>query len=246
MIDIHAHILPGLDDGACTWEEAREMALLAVADGIKVMVATPHLFPHKMVGGEEILSKPTILAAVAALRKKLAAEKIDLEILPGCDAALCVELEKYLAADQVLTINDNRRYLLLELPDTAIPPALEDFCFRLQSQGLTPIITHPERHGIIQETPQKLARLIQLNCLVQVTAQSLIGGFGRRTAKVAEELVRRGFVHVIATDAHNARSRPPLLRAAVEHLAALVGPDRAWAMVTAVPERIIRGEPCFP
>lgn len=245
MIDVHSHILPGLDDGPKTWEEALEMARIAVADGIRVMVATPHLFQTRVVNPEAVNHKGVILENLAQFKEKLRAAEIALEVVPGCDIPLSFEALQLLDDDQVLTINDNRRYLLLELPDTAFSPAFEEICFRFKSKGVTPIITHPERNFMIQEMPHKLVRLLDLGCLAQLTAHSLLGGFGRGIAKFACRLVKQGYVQVLATDAHDTDKRPPRLRAAVEKLARLVGQDRAWAMVTTIPEMIIRGAPCF-
>jgi protein-tyrosine phosphatase len=243
MIDVNSHILPGIDDGARDLEEALEMARLAVADGIRVMVATPHLFKHKSVDLAAINEKRVILEHIDIFRDRLAAEGIALEILPGCDVPLCVEALSLLAEDRVLTVNDGKRYLLLELPHFSIPPSLEDICFRLQCRGTTPIITHPEKQPLIQERPDRLGRLIDLGCLAQLTAGSLTGGFGRRVAKVSRQLVKKGYIHLLASDTHNTRGRPPMLSKAVSELSKLVGPEQARAMVTHIPEKIIRGEP---
>lgn len=243
MIDLHAHILPGLDDGPPTWEESLEMARMAVDDGIRVMVATPHLFKDRVIDSRQLNHKDAILEKIAEFRERLTAAEISLEIFPGCDLPLSVEALKLLDDGQALTINDGKRYLLLEIPDTSIPPAMEEICFRLQSKGITPIITHPERHLIIQEMPDKLRRLLDLGCLAQLTAGSLTGIFGRQVNKVARKLVKKGYIQLLATDAHDCRRRPPLLRQAVNELAGLVGADHARAMVTTIPEKIIRGEP---
>ena len=244
MIDIHSHILPGLDDGASTWEDSLQMARLAVEDGIHTMVASPHLFKNRTVNLAEINHKDEILNKITEFKQKLLAAAIDLEILPGCDFPLSFESLQLLDHDQVLTINDGRRYLLLELPDGSLPPATEEICFRLQSKGLTPIITHPERHFIFQEMPKKLERLIELGCLVQVTASSLTGDFGRHVARAARKMMQRGYIHLIASDAHDTKKRPPLLGQALKEASSLVGKERALAMVTVIPEKIIRGEPC--
>ena len=243
MIDIHSHILPGIDDGAKDQEEALEMARLAVADGIRVMVATPHLFKHQSMDLDAINEKSVILERLDRFRDRLAAEGIALEILPGCDVPLSADTLRLLAEDRVLTVNDGKRYLLLELPHFSIPPTLEDICFRLQSLGLTPIITHPERQPLIQERPERLGRLVELGCLAQLTAGSLTGGFGRRIARVSRQLVKKGYIHLLASDAHNTRGRPPILSQAVSALSKLVGPEQARAMVTLTPEKIIKGEP---
>jgi len=245
MIDIHAHILPGVDDGAKNWDQSLEMAQLAVQDGIRIIVATPHLFKGRTIDLSQLNDKEIILQHVAQLRHKLYEAKIPLEIIPGCDFPLGVESLQLLAEGRALTINDANRYLLLELPDTSLPPALEEICFHLQSQGITPIITHPERHLIIQEMPHKLKRLIELGCLVQMTGNSLTGWFGRRVKKISRQLIKLGYVHLLATDAHSPKGRPPLLSQAVTELSRLVGENRSRAMVHDIPEKIIAGEPCF-
>ena len=245
MIDIHAHILPGVDDGAKNWEQSLEMAHLAVKDGIRIMVATPHLFTGRTLDLSQLNDKESILQHVAQLRQKLSEAKIPLEIIPGCDFPLGVESLQLLEDGRALTINDANRYLLLELPDISLPPATEEICFQLQSRGLTPIITHPERHLIIQEMPHKLKRLIDLGCLVQMTGNSLTGWFGRRVKKISQQLIKLGYVHLLATDAHDPQRRPPLLSQAVTELSRLVGENRARAMVHDLPGKIIAGEPCF-
>jgi protein-tyrosine phosphatase len=245
VIDLHAHILPGLDDGAQTWEESLEMARMAVADGITVMVATPHLYQGRSPDPEWVNTKEVILECLAQFRQKLAGERIPLEVLPGCDFPLGFESLQLLEQGLALTLNDAQRYLLLELPDTALPPALEDICFQLQSRCLTPIITHPERHVLIQERPEKLARLIDLGCLVQLTASSLTGGFGRRVKKIARQMVKAGYVHLLATDTHSPHHRPPLLSPAVKELTRLAGEEQAQAMVTQIPAKIIQGTAIF-
>ncbi len=245
MIDIHAHILPGLDDGAKTWKQSLQMARLAVKDGIKTMVATPHLYKTRSIDLKQINHKKIILQHVDELRQKLLEEKIPLEIIPGCDFPLGFESLQLLENGQTLTINDANRYLLLELPDTALPPATEEICFWLLSKGITPILTHPERHMIIQQMPHKLKRLIDLGCLAQMTGNSLTGWFGSGVKKLARQLVKLGYIHLLATDTHNIKSRPPLLSPALIELTRLVGEKRARAMVHDIPEKIIQGEPCF-
>ena len=182
---------------------------------------------------------------MAQLKDKLYEEKIPLEILPGCDFPLSFESLQYLDDGRALTINDANRYLLLELPDTALPPATEEICFYLQSKGITPIITHPERHMILQEMPYKLKRLIDLGCLVQMTGNSLTGWFGRAVKKVSRQFVKLGYVHLLATDTHDPKRRPPVLSQAVIELSRLIGEKRAQAMVNDIPQKIIAGEPCF-
>jgi protein-tyrosine phosphatase len=245
VIDLHSHILPGLDDGSTSWEDSLQMARMAVEDGIRTMVASPHLFQQRTVNLAELNHKEAILEKISEFKERLEAEGLDLEILPGCDFPLSFEGLQLLEDDQVLTINDGKRYLLLELPDSSLPPATEEICFRLNSKGIVPVITHPERHLIFQEMPDKLQRLVNLGCLVQLTGGSLTGGFGRRVARVAMGMLRKGYGHILASDAHSPRSRPPLLSKALEAAASVVGRERALAMVTTIPEMIIRGKACF-
>jgi protein-tyrosine phosphatase len=246
VIDLHAHILPGLDDGPSDWEEALAMARAAAADGITGIVATPHLFEHRGVYQGELNGPERIMPVVREFRERLAEAGIHLEIYPGCEAPLFVELPKFLEEGLILTINDGKRYLCLELPDTVIPPATEDYMFHLHTTGITPIITHPERNLALMEMPHKLARLLDLGCLAQITAASLLGGFGRRVAKFTEQLVKKGYAHLMASDAHSLKQRPPLLSSAMNKLTRLAGETRAWDMVATLPARIVRGEAGFP
>ena len=245
MIDLHSHILPDLDDGPVSWEDSLEMARMAVEDGIRTMVASPHLYQHRSINPAEINHKEAIFKKISELKERLGAAGLDLEILPGCDFPLSYEGLQLLENNQVFTINDGQRYLLMEFPETSVPPGTEEICFRLNSKGLVPIITHPERHLIFQEMPDKLRRFVDLGCLVQITSTSLTGGFGSQVARVARQMLRKGHGHILASDAHNSKTRPPLLSKALEEAAAVVGRKRALAMVTTTPEKIIKGEPCL-
>ncbi|MFW6122714.1 MAG: tyrosine-protein phosphatase [Thermodesulfobacteriota bacterium] len=245
MIDLHAHILPGIDDGPKTLEDSLEMARLAVADGITTMVATPHLFRHKSMHLEDLNSPETIFRAVEDFSQELTAAEIDLTVLPGCEIPLFGDIIKFIDTDQVVTINRGQRYICLELPDSIIPPATEDIIFQLNSRGLTPIITHPERNPVLYEMPHKLRRFVSLGCLTQITARSLTRGFGWRVFWFTKRLLRDGLVHLMATDAHNRNSRPPTMGKAVQKLSKLVGESRAWDMVATLPEAIIQGRPLF-
>ena len=242
MIDLHAHILPGIDDGPRSLEDALEMARLAVAEGITTMVATPHLFRRRSVEFHELNRPEDIRQAVERFNEKLVEENIPLIVLPGCEIPLFPEIIKFVDEDRILSINDGGRYISLEMPDSVIPPAMEDIIFQLSSRGLTPIITHPERNLVFYEMPKKLRRFISLGCLAQITARSLTRGFGWRISRFTRKLVREGLVHIMATDAHNVENRPPSMGKALKKLSKLVGESRARDMVTTIPERIIRGE----
>jgi len=245
VIDIHVHILPGIDDGPETWEESLEMARMAVAEGVRTLVATPHLFRHRAVDLNALNPPAKILETLADFRERLTEAKIELEVLPGCEVPLCPEATRLLEEGQILTINDARRYLSLEMPDHVIPAITEEICFQFTAQGIIPIITHPERNQIFYQQPERLKRLLHLGCLAQITAQSLTGGFGRGVAKFTRYLLSQGYVHLVASDAHNSGRRPPQLKAALKLLTKALGQHRAWDLVSTVPEKIVRGEPVY-
>jgi protein-tyrosine phosphatase len=243
VIDLHTHILPGIDDGPSSWDEALEMARLAAADGIRIVVATPHLFRRRMVDLKAVNTPGLILETVERLQGKLAEADIDLEVLPGCEVPLSYEALRLLEEGQLLTLNNANRYICLEMPGLAIPAATEDIIFHFSSRGLTPIITHPERNMVFAENPEKLVRFLRLGCLSQITAGSLIGRFGRRVARFAKTLVTKGFAHIVASDAHDCQGRPPLLAEAVKYLSRLIGEVQAREMVSGTPQSILKGEP---
>ena len=243
MIDLHAHILPGIDDGPRSLEEALEMARLAVEDGITTMVATPHLFRRKSVDFRDLNRPETIRQVVAHFNKKLVEAEINLTVLPGCEVPLFIDIIKFIDDQLILTINDKERYICLEMPETVIPPATENIIFELNSRGITPIITHPERNLVFYEMPDKLRRFISLGCLAQMTARSLTRGFGWGVSRFARRLVRDDLIHIMASDAHNVAKRPPVMGQALKKLAKVVGERRARDMVETIPERIIQGEP---
>jgi len=243
VIDLHAHILPGIDDGPRTIEDALEMARLAVADNIHTMVATPHLFRRKAVELDDLNHPDKIRQAVAQFNERLAAEQIKLTVLPGCEVPLFVDIIRFFDDRKIITINDTERYICLEMPDTVIPPATDNIIFELNSRGITPIITHPERNLVFYEMPDKLRRFISLGCLAQITARSLIRGFGWGIARFTKKLLREGLIHLMATDAHNLTGRPPVMGDALKKLSKMVGENRARNMVETLPERIIRGQP---
>lgn len=243
MIDLHVHILPGIDDGPQSLEDSLEMARVAVADGITTMVATPHLFRRKSVNPKDLNRPDDILRAVSHFNEKLSEEGIELTVLPGCEIPLFPEIIQFVDEGRIVTLNDGQRYICLEMPDTVIPPATEDIIFQLNSRGLTPIITHPERNPVFYEMPNKLTRLISLGCLAQITARSLTRGFGWGVSRFTKRLVREGLVQVMASDAHSVAHRPPVMGNALKKLTKIVGESRARDMVTTIPERIIRGEP---
>lgn len=236
MIDLHCHILPGMDDGAKDREESLRMCSRAAADGIRKIVATPHT-----MNGVYVNETVAIKQAVGELNGLLAAEGISLEILPGADVHINPNLPELIERGQVTTVNDNRRYLLVELPHHLVPPNLKNMVFKLILQGIIPILTHPERNSILQTDIDLVYELVMQGMLIQITSLSLTGEFGPRAEDCCYKLLKHNLVHVIATDAHSSRVRPPILSASVEAAGRIIGEAEALALVTANPEAIILG-----
>ncbi len=235
MIDLHCHILPGLDDGAATLDEALAMARMAAADGIRTIVASPHITP-----GVYDNRPDRITAAASAFQERVKQENIPIEIIPGADVRISHEM--LWRKDAYLCINRDGSHLLLEFPHELVPPGSERFIEALRAKGLVAVITHPERNAEIQRRPARLEPFIKMGCLVQVTAMSLTGEFGPRAQQVVEGFLKEGWVDVIATDAHDTAKRPPILSRAVRRAEALVGVEAARAMVFEMPEKIVKGE----
>ena len=205
MVDIHCHILPELDDGAKSFEEALDMAEMAIEDGITHVVGTPHANSAYRFDLNVVRERRDKLQARLGERLKLAT---------GCDFHLSVDnLERIRSSPSNYAINQ-KRYLLVEFADFAIPPAAEDILHNLQLLGLSPIITHPERNRLIRSQPQRLWRWLKQGCYVQVTAQSLLGKWGESAKKQVEDWLDQKIVHFFASDAHNATLRPLRLREA--------------------------------
>ena len=203
-LDLHCHILPGVDDGAKDLETALEMARLALADGVRLVVATPH--PNEQTGGGSPL---TVAGLVVNFRAVLAEHDLGrLEILPGTECYLVPEILSLLKQKNLATLN-NSVYVLIEFHPIVAPVNIEQTMFQLRSAGYVPIIAHPERYNYVQEDLTWLSNLIRLGCLAQVTAGACYGRFGKRGQKSAEEILRHNMAHIIASDAHNLKIRAP-------------------------------------
>ena len=210
MIDLHTHVLPGLDDGVRSLEEAFELAREAVAAGTTAMAATPHVRDDYPTTPEQMES------AVAALRGQLAAAGISLELLHGAEVS--IDRAGTLDRDTLrrLSIAQRDRHLLVEFPYAGWPITLEAVVERLRELGLTPILAHPERNPQVQERPERLEAAVAAGALVQLTAASVLGQLGRTTRRTSERLLRLDLVHLLASDSHGPGGRGTLAAAAAE------------------------------
>ena len=235
MIDLHSHILPGIDDGAQSIEEALAMARVASADGITQIVSTPH-----DVGWDEAWRNPP--TGVEELQEQLDRHAIPLRVLPGLEVRIALDTPAGARDGQVMTLNDSR-YLLVELPFNHYPPYVEHVLFELQVSGFVPILAHPERCSVLAGNAETLFRLVERGVLVQVTAASIAGEFGPAVEALTKLLLEHRLAHIIASDAHSSGLRPPVLSDAVHIAANWIGDQEATAMVTTVPRAIVEDRP---
>ena len=243
MIDLHCHYLPGIDDGAQTLEESLALARAAVADGITHAVMTPHVH----VGVFENRA-PGIEQAVARLRDALTQHDIPLQISAGGEVRIGPELIELLAAGSLpfLGVFKQQRVLLLELPHGQVPVGADRFTAWLRKQGVLPLIAHPERNKDVMRNLAKLDPFIEQGCLLQVTAGSLVGSFGEVAQRRARELLDRGDIFALATDAHNLQNRPPMLTAARAFVAADAGDAVADTLTQRNPLAVLVAAPAAP
>lgn len=238
MIDIHAHILPGIDDGAADWDESYEMARIALRDGVHTIVATPHM----MWDGAYSNRAQTVLALVDEANDRFASEGIDLKILPGGEIYLSQETPAALDRGDYLTYNNQSKYILVEWSTAETPHFVEQILFECSVRKLTPVIAHPERNARLSRDPDLLAQWVEQGMLLQVNARSLLGDSGEQVRRAAEELLARRLVHFIASDAHSIARRPPGLMAARERVEELQGKEIADILTVENPRRLMTSE----
>jgi len=238
MIDLHTHILPGVDDGVETEDESVEFARVAREDGTRVIVATPHCRDGFFVN-----ERDAVLEGVRRLTERLSREKIDIDLRPGAEVHVSAELVERVRDGRAPTLDDNGRTLLLELSLSQYPVEMENLLFQLKLAGLEVLLAHPERIRYFQEDVRRYEALVQQGALGQITTGSLLGVFGDTAREFAEELLRKGLVHVLASDAHKVTGgRSPRLRPALEACVPLVGERFAMSMVQATPLALLNGE----
>ena len=237
MVDLHHHLLPGLDDGPAELATSVEMARIAEAEGITHIVCTPHASTHFAFDPEKNARR------LAELRAALDRADIRLTLGLGCDFHISYDnVQDALAHPTRYTIN-SREYLLVELADYSISPNMQETFYELRLGGLTPILTHPERNPTLQRDPDRLIPWLRDGLLCQVTAGSLTGTMGRTAQKFADRLLASRWVHFLATDAHNTTSRPPHMRKAYELVAKRHGTAYADLLCLHNPLAVFDGKP---
>jgi protein-tyrosine phosphatase len=240
MVDIHHHLLPGLDDGSNSFETSVAMAKLAVAEGITHVVCTPH------ANGTFAFDPGVNAAKVEQLRARLADEGVDLKLGTGCDFHLSYDNVRAAQADPKRFSINGLNYLLIEVPDYGLPPTLTETFYELQLAGLTPILTHPERNATLLTEPGRMIDWLRGGMLIQVTADSLTGHKGRRAQRMAYDLLDKRWVHFLATDAHNLLTRPPRMREAHDIVASKFGSGYAHSICVTNPLAVFMGREFEP
>lgn len=240
MIDIHTHILPAIDDGPTTMTESLEMCRIAVNDGIKKMIATPHV-----QNGMYDLDANKVLEKIHLLNQLVKQEGLDLVIFPGAEVHLSDRLldAEILKESSILTLNGGKKYILLEFPFQWVPSGTEHVIFKLRSMGFTPILPHLERNFKIQRDPAMIRHFAEMGAILQVTAQSITGDFDAAPMKCALWMLKNNLVHVIASDAHSPAGRPPILTKALKVVSDKLGEEAAKKMVLDHPGMILEGLP---
>jgi protein-tyrosine phosphatase len=238
FVDIHCHILPGIDDGARDSTEAITMARLAVGSGIRSIVTTPHHLPRSALTAAEEGRR-----RVMNLQRTVDEMKLALSLYPGQENPIHPDLIERFQEGEMLSLNETR-YILVEPPFTRYPAHVEHALQTLQEMGLTPIMAHPERNAQVQEDPEIVRRLVKRGVLMQVNTGSFLGHYGEKSRKSASILLRRNLAHILATDAHHPfGNRVPNMAAGFEAVAREAGEERAWAMARDNPLAVKEGRP---
>lgn len=237
MIDLHAHILPGLDDGAKTVEDSLQMIRQAIDAGVEVICATPHILDDVTFSLQEKINRTFQL-----LRSQVEKNELKIKLVFGSEIYIRQDLHS-LSRFNFFSLNQSEKYVLVELPLGHFPPNVDRLVHKLLLEGITPVIAHPER-SIAEESQLKaVARLTCLGALIQINAGSLLGHFGRQPTRTARYLLREDIAHVMASDAHDPGPRSvAILRQAFEEACRLVGETKAKELVICNPSRILNGE----
>ena len=237
MVDIHCHILPGIDDGSEDWETTTRMCRMAARDGITHIVATPHCDGHYEYDRAHFTDMLATLSEVSGGQ---------LAFTIGCDFHLSPHnIESAMDDPRPFAIGDTQ-YMMVEFDHHGIPSNAGELLQTLLSRGMVPIITHPERNAYLMKNMATVQQFIEMGCLSQVTASAFTGFWGPKSQKAAEKLLRKNAIHIVATDAHDLSLRPPILSEARTRIATLAGAEIADALVTHNPGAVVAGRSVPP
>ena len=232
MIDVHCHLLPGIDDGPSVWQESIEMARHAEAAGTKHCILTPHILP-----GTYDNTIDTITPVFTKFKQILIDNQIQLTISMAAEVHVCSELPMLLQSEKIPFLGNwyGKKAILLELPYHFIPVGFEQLLNWLLAREIIPVIAHPERNKEIIINPQKASYYSSMGCLLQITASSINGLFGRDSQACAFFLINRDLITFVASDGHNLYKRQPSLQIACKILPAFIGEDKLKELVVTNP-----------
>lgn len=239
MIDLHSHLLPGIDDGAPDLATALQLARIAVDDGITHMVCTPHIHPGRYDNTIECIQK-----ALTKLKQGLVEQQINLVISAAAEVRFGMELMLAVKQNNIPFLGEwqGQPVLLLEFPHSEVPFGAERLTAWLLQQGIKPIIAHPERNKGLLRTPIKLKPFLDQGCLLQVTAGAVTGHFGKPVQELAHKLLKEEVVTILASDAHNIEYRPPILSQGCKAASLLIGEAAAQRLVLDNPWHIAQNK----
>lgn len=235
MIDLHCHILPGLDDGAKTLEEALEMARIAHGDGIKKIVATPHFYREGVGHG----ALDSIAEKRQELTQVLQNNQVAVELFAGAEVHISHDLIDEIRKNRGNLVLNGSSYMFVEFPSGHVYSGVKNLFFDLMSEGIIPIIAHPERNSVFMQNPSLLYDLVSMGALAQANSGSFSGLYGGKSSEFALRLLEWNLIHFIASDGHSSHSIPPRLSEAVKKAELLVGKERALALVKDNPQAIL-------
>jgi protein-tyrosine phosphatase len=240
MIDLHCHLLHGMDDGPTTQQESLELCRIAAADGITRAIVTPHVHPGRWEN-----TRTSIYRARNALQQLLDRHEIPLQLGFAGEVRLTDCVMQQVANDEIPFYGevDGYRVMLLEFPHSHLIPGSQQLARWLLDQGIRPLIAHPERNKQIMKDVSQLRPFIDCGCWLQVTAGSVSGDFGAGAQAIAHHLLQNDMVTVLASDGHNAKARPPVLRHVFELITRRYGAERATRLMLETPAAIVRSQP---
>lgn len=237
MIDLHCHILPGIDDGAETMEASIAMAEKAISQGITHILCTPH---HN--NGKYHNPKSDVISLVSSLQSELDQRNLPLTVLEGQEVRITGDLIADIRNDEILFTDLDDTYILIEFPTMEVPTYSEQVFFELKSLGKTPVIVHPERNAYFRKDPNNLLPFLEMGCLAQLTAPSYMGVFGKDIQKTAKLMVEYNLVQMVASDAHGVKKRTFYMKETYEQIAKDFGQKKVDAM-REVAKDLINGDP---
>ncbi|HEX2826108.1 MAG TPA: CpsB/CapC family capsule biosynthesis tyrosine phosphatase [Burkholderiales bacterium] len=239
MIDLHCHYLPGIDDGAQTLEESLDLARAAVSAGITTAVMTPHVHPGRYENNASSIAK-----LAAAFQRVLAHKQIPLAVRAGGEVRISADIIQMVEDQEIpfLGVSNGYRIMLLEFPHSHLLLGADKLVKWLLARRIRPLIAHPERNKEVMRSVDKIAPFVDMGCLLQLTGGSIIGHFGKPAQDCAQVLLERGWAHVVATDAHNLKHRPPNLDLAYAALVEMGGEALAQRLTRETPSKLIGDE----